>query len=963
MTRAVISLVDSDTQYILAEATQTISLMKDSRHGLGDELAFSKLTLPRCDSICSRVLDSTVTLPNSAGQDQTIDAYVVEDALEDETVKSNEMVQKQRVRFFASVPITNLEGVKIGAYSVMSTRHRNGLTFAEYQFLQDVSSTVFEHLVLVRDRLNSVRGARMVEGLTEFVTRGESSVSVYMPSGSTHHGEALEQIDLHSSSSENEKLDSGNQNPHRRRRPRSVQISTTEELQPKNMSTEDIPHSSALVVEENGKISHNLNKATTVSTIDIDLKKMFRQAAKALQISTQANGCIFLEASLGDMRKESPHPDSSRQSFDAVGRLSPSHTLLDIEGKSESSLESQHETQSDSDGSKYSDANDGPKKIAKVLGSSFFLQGKIRTDSGFPSFVCSEQDLQRCIHRYPRGKIFNFSGEGTISSGDDTLSDGMMPINPSRSSSAGAGASSRGKYRHHSRVRRFVAGELTKIIPGVRSVIFLPLWDFSQGRWYSGLFLWTTELGRLMDTNDEFPYIRAFGNTIMNEVSRLDAIHAERAKTTFIASISHELRSPLHGILGSTEFLLDTDLDSFQRGLVASIETCGKTLLDTIDHVLDYAKINYFGTLESQRAPTRSGRSQRSSRSQIGSVSHTNRTSTFNICTLVEEVIEAVYAGQTFKDSSASAHVDIFDDRPGTSAMRKKQKEARSTRTLKQSGRFRDGMTVVLNIDMNIDCTIISQPGALRRVVMNLFGNALKYSHAGKGLVEVTLRRSTKAHRQTQGRAPIEMVISDTGRGMSADYLRNKLYRPFSQEDPFSVGTGLGLSIVRQIVTSLNGNIQIESEQGKGTEITVNLDLPSIVSTEDRSQRHAICKTTQGLKACILEPGEFNASTEQARTQMTNALRGTLSTWFGMTVSTASTPEESKADFYLYPEPPSIEILLKEQDDEHKSSAEKSQRIPLIIICTNAFEEAALKFAGLERLSSLGWRIEVISQP
>lgn len=963
MTRAVISLVDSDTQYILAEATQTISLMKDSRHDLGDELAFANLTLPRRDSICARVFDSTVTIPNATGQEQSIDAFVVQDALENETVKHNEMVQKQRVRFFASVPIVTLEGVKIGAYSVMSGKQRSGLTFAEYQFLQDVSSTVFEHLVLVRDRLNSVRGAKMVEGLTEFVGRSENSASVYTASESSPRGDMSEQMDHHISSSDDDKLESSIRDPLRRRRPRSIQASIPDEPQSKNSSLENSLQGNPLLVDENARISHSLNKLPTISTIETDLKRMFRQAAKALQVSTEANGCIFIEASFGDMRKDSPHVDHNRQAFDTAGRLSPRNAVFDREGKSESSLESQHETQSDSDGSKTSDANDSPRKQANVLGSSFFMRGKIQTDSGFPSFVCTEQDLQRCIHRYPRGKIFNFSGEGTISSGDDTLSDRTISTKPSKPALSGSGVSSQKRNRNQSRVRRFVAGELTKIIPDVKSVIFLPLWDFTQGRWHSGLFLWTTELGRLMDTNDEFPYIRAFGNTIMNEVSRLDAVHAERAKTTFIASISHELRSPLHGILGSTEFMLDTNLDSFQRGLIASVETCGKTLLDTIDHVLDYAKINYFGTLESQKGPTRSRRSQRSSRSQLGSVSHTNRTSTFNICILVEEVVEAVFAGQTFKDSNASTHVDVFDDHTGSSTTKTKRNDAQRSRTLNQSGRFRDGMTVVLNIDMNIDCTIISQPGALRRVVMNLFGNALKYSHAGKGLVEVTLRRSTKPARRTQGRASIEIVITDTGRGMSADYLRNKLYRPFSQEDPFSVGTGLGLSIVRQIVTSLNGNIQIESEQGKGTEITVNLDLPSIEPTEDRTQRPSISKTTRGLKICILEPGELEPSTEQARTHMVDALQGVLSTWFGMTVSTASTPEESKADFYVYPEPPSIEILLKEQDSKDKSIDQKSQRVPLIIVCTNAFEEAALKFAGLERLTTLGWRIEVISQP
>jgi signal transduction histidine kinase len=58
--------------------------------------------------------------------------------------------------------------------------------------------------------------------------------------------------------------------------------------------------------------------------------------------------------------------------------------------------------------------------------------------------------------------------------------------------------------------------------------------------------------------------------------------------------ISHELRSPLHGILAAAEFLEDTNLDSFQKSLTKTQVICGRTLLQVIEHVLDYSKINSF---------------------------------------------------------------------------------------------------------------------------------------------------------------------------------------------------------------------------------------------------------------------------------------------------------------------------------------------------------------------------------
>ena len=71
----------------------------------------------------------------------------------------------------------------------------------------------------------------------------------------------------------------------------------------------------------------------------------------------------------------------------------------------------------------------------------------------------------------------------------------------------------------------------------------------------------------------------------MSEKSRLDALSADRAKADFISSVSHELRSPLHGILASTEALLQTSTSSEQDDMIRTVAVCGEVLLETMDQM------------------------------------------------------------------------------------------------------------------------------------------------------------------------------------------------------------------------------------------------------------------------------------------------------------------------------------------------------------------------------------------
>jgi signal transduction histidine kinase len=96
--------------------------------------------------------------------------------------------------------------------------------------------------------------------------------------------------------------------------------------------------------------------------------------------------------------------------------------------------------------------------------------------------------------------------------------------------------------------------------------------------------------------------------------------------------------SPLHGILGAAEFLSETASDAYQSGLVTSIVTCGRTLLDTLNHVLDYSKINKLGRAQMRRH-AKQNKLITLSDSSLESLSMTGE---FDLGVLAEEVAEAV---------------------------------------------------------------------------------------------------------------------------------------------------------------------------------------------------------------------------------------------------------------------------------------------------------------------------------
>jgi hypothetical protein len=157
----------------------------------------------------------------------------------------------------------------------------------------------------------------------------------------------------------------------------------------------------------------------------------------------------------------------------------------------------------------------------------------------------------------------------------------------------------------------------------------------------------------------------------------------------------------------------------------------------------------------------------------------------------------------------------------------------------------RRDVSVVVEIDYEENWNYFTEPGALRRIAMNVIGNALKYTT--EGLVTIILAASktstgdTKIGGDNSSRRMITLTVKDTGKGISKDFMENHLFVPFTQEDTTSShGVGLGMSIVKSLVSLLAGEIIVDSEPGKGTEVTVMIPMRLCDSDQDKMGKPAV---------------------------------------------------------------------------------------------------------------------------
>ncbi|MBW2352216.1 MAG: response regulator [Deltaproteobacteria bacterium] len=222
---------------------------------------------------------------------------------------------------------------------------------------------------------------------------------------------------------------------------------------------------------------------------------------------------------------------------------------------------------------------------------------------------------------------------------------------------------------------------------------------------------------------------------------------ANQAKSLFLASMSHDIRTPMNGIIGMTDLCLDTELTDEQREYLGMVKSSADSLLSLLNDILDFSKIES-GMLELE---------------EIG----------FNLNSAVED---------TVKSLAYMAH--------------------------------NKGLELACRIHRDVPVALVGDPGRLRQVIVNLVGNALKFTEKGEVVVEVRLLEEADDH------VFLHFLVRDTGIGISRDR-QEKIFEAFSQADESTTrkygGTGLGLSISSRLVSMMGGKIWVESEPGEGS--------------------------------------------------------------------------------------------------------------------------------------------------
>ncbi|KAJ5144281.1 hypothetical protein N7526_001789 [Penicillium atrosanguineum] len=884
--RAFISLFDRTHQHVLAEATPTLSLIGGRVANEPERLGLGCCVFPKERGIC-HYIEST-PLGGYRENDSVVNdsTLVILDVSQDNRFRASKLqAALSGVRFYTAVPIISPRGFKIGALSVMDSKMRSsGPDQHSLQFMKDMAATVMEHLAMKETTLRSHRAERMIVGLGSFVEgrttlrdswhEAHAQHAASEKSGESTEGQLnIEQQDLQELPKETDQKSLAIREPSEMAKNSPVKDSSTSRHQPTSsrhraQRSQGDNHSQQPRVE----FSQEDNSVRAViagenlkdDSLPRNIKNVFSRAANLLRESIGAEGVMFLDA---NSQRFGSLVDRSKRKVSGFG--SNDHTSSSDESTGSESSSRRHisDTEEDSD-------PDNPG-VSECLGFSSSRVSSINDEiRAGDAILVPEPLFTSLIRRYPRGKIFTYNALGSVSEDSDRRLQ-KLP------GSENEGTSPAEEHRPPSKRRRKPAfkqhaDDLIKIFAGARNILLLPIWDSDRSRWFAGTLIWTNEPDRIFTLEHELVYTSAFANSIMAEIRRVDVEVAEKAKTNLISSITHELRNPLHGILGTADILSDTAMNALQHGMVHTVESCGRTLLDTINSLLDLTFIDQYRKGDTSQIRRRRKNPGPPRSLPLGAKSSISQV---QLDAVLEEVTECVFAGYCFYNNPQA---------PPPALTESLSRSAGQTSKKDPVGPRANQVTVIFDIEPDTEWDFDTHAGAWRRILMNVFGNALKYTHSGyiylglKSSQSFTGPSRKSSNKQRDG-FDVTITVKDTGKGIGPTFLQNDLFSPFKQEDPLAPGSGLGLSIVRQAVAFLGGSIEIESTKGFGTQISIQTPLIKTTTRPDASSSSSFLplrKYTEEKTIGILGFGQSLRS--QRDTALYSSLERMCCDWFGL---------------------------------------------------------------------------------
>lgn len=291
-----------------------------------------------------------------------------------------------------------------------------------------------------------------------------------------------------------------------------------------------------------------------------------------------------------------------------------------------------------------------------------------------------------------------------------------------------------------------------------------------------------TRTAELRDTNAALAHEMA-----EHDAARARAEQADSAKTAFLGTLSHELRTPISGMLGLLELLEPTLTSQTQRHQLAQARSAATLLLELIEDMLDFARI------------------------EAGKV-HVDKTP-FNL----RHAVNDVFAVQGARAASR-------------------------------------GLALVADIDRSIPENLVGDRPKLTQILLNLTGNAIKFSDSG-----VVQLRITPLERP----AHLRFSIMDHGIGIEAER-QQEIFEPFVQirdQGRHHAGTGLGLAVCKRLIEALGGRISLVSAPGAGTTVSFELEF-GVAAAPPKSAAVADdpkAALSPGHKVLVVEDDEVNA--------------------------------------------------------------------------------------------------------